>query len=127
MNWLPLFSVLAGGAIGSALRWMLGLALNPVFPSLPIGTLVANLAGGFIIGGAIGVFEQFQSLPPELRLFVITGFCGGLTTFSAFSAETVNALMRQQYGWSFAIIAAHLLGSLAMTVAGIQAMRLLYR
>jgi CrcB protein len=127
MNWLPLFSVLAGGAIGSALRWMLGLALNPVFPSLPIGTLVANLAGGFIIGGAIGVFEQFQSLPPELRLFVITGFCGGLTTFSAFSAETVNALMRQQYGWSFAIIAAHLLGSLAMTVAGIQVMRLLYR
>lgn len=127
MNWLSLFAVLVGGALGSALRWMLGLALNPVLPALPLGTLTVNLAGGFVIGSAIGIFDQFQSLPPELRLFVITGFCGGLTTFSTFSAETVNALLRQQYGWSLAIVATHLLGSLAMTVAGIQAMRLLFR
>lgn len=127
MNWLSLFAVLLGGAIGSALRWMLGLALNPIFPDLPLGTLTVNLAGGFIIGGAIGIFDQFQSLPPELRLFVLTGFCGGLTTFSTFSAETVNALLRQQYNWSLAIVAAHLIGSLAMTVAGIHVMRLLFR
>ena len=127
MNWSSLISVLVGGAIGSVLRWLLGLALNPVFPDLPLGTLTVNLVGGFIIGGAIGIFDQFQSLPPELRLFVITGFCGGLTTFSTFSAETVNALMRQQYGWSFAIVATHLIGSLAMTLIGIYAMRLLFR
>ena len=127
MTWLSLFSVLLGGAIGSALRWALGLALNPVLPTLPLGTLTVNLVGGFIIGSAIGVFDQFQSLPPELRLFVITGFCGGLTTFSAFSAETVTLLLRQQYGWTLAIVSAHLFGSLLMTLAGIGAVRLLFR
>ncbi len=127
MTWLSLFSVLLGGAVGSALRWLLGLALNPFFPTLPLGTLTVNLAGGFIIGSAIGVFDQFQSLPPELRLFVITGFCGGLTTFSTFSAETVTLFLRQQYAWSLAIVTAHLLGSLLMTLAGIGAMRLLFR
>lgn len=127
MNWLSLLAVLIGGALGSALRWMLGLALNPALPVLPLGTLTVNLAGGFIIGGAIGLFDQFQSLPPELRLFIITGFCGGLTTFSTFSAETVNALLRQQYGWSLAIVASHLIGSLAATLAGIWSVRLLFR
>jgi CrcB protein len=127
MNWLSLLAVLVGGAIGSALRWMLGLALNPVFPVLPLGTLTVNLVGGFIIGAAIGIFDQFQTLPPELRLFVITGFCGGLTTFSTFSAETVNALLRQQYSWSLAIVATHVVGSLAMTVVGIYTLRLLFK
>src|SRR5579883_2643545 len=70
MNWLSLLSVLVGGAVGSAVRWLLGLALNPVLPALPLGTLTVNLVGGFIIGGAIGIFDQFQSLPPELRLFI---------------------------------------------------------
>jgi CrcB protein len=116
-----------GGAIGSALRWALGLALNPVLPTLPLGTLTVNLVGGFIIGSAIGLFDQFQSLPPELRLFVITGFCGGLTTFSTFSAETVTLLLRQQYGWSLAIVTTHLFGSLLMTLAGIGVMRLLFK
>ena len=127
MTWLSLASVLAGGAIGSALRWMLGLALNPVLPTLPLGTLAVNVAGGFIIGSAIGIFDQFQTLPPEWRLFVITGFCGGLTTFSTFSAETVTLLLRQQYGWSLALVSAHLLGSLLATLAGIGAMRLLLK
>ena len=97
-----------------------------MFPVLPLGTLAANLLGGFIVGGALGVFGQFQSLPPELRLFVVTGFCGGLTTFSTFSAETITLILRQQYGWTAAIIAAHLVGSLFMTLAGIGIARLVF-
>ncbi len=127
MNWLALFSVLIGGAIGSALRWALGILLNPILPTLPLGTLTVNLVGGFIIGNAVGVFDQFQSLPPELRLFVITGFCGGLTTFSAFSAETVTLILRQQYGWTLAIVSAHVIGSLLTTMIGIGAMRVLFK
>lgn len=123
MNPVAFFSVLVGGALGSALRWMVGLALNPILPALPLGTLAVNLVGGFIIGGAMGFFEHFHHLPPEWRLFAITGFCGGFTTFSAFSAETVTALMREQYGWSLAIVLAHVLGSLLMTIAGIALVR----
>ena len=123
MNLVALLSVLVGGALGSALRWMVGLALNPILPALPLGTLAVNLTGGFVIGGAMGLFEHFQNLPPEWRLFAITGFCGGFTTFSAFSAETVAALMREQYGWSLTIVFAHVLGSLLMTLAGIAFVR----
>ncbi|MFT3790052.1 MAG: fluoride efflux transporter CrcB [Rudaea sp.] len=122
-----LLAVLVGGAIGSALRWILGMALNPILPTLPLGTLAVNLIGGLIIGCAIGIFDQFQSLPPELRLFVTTGFCGGLTTFSTFSAETVTLLLRQQFGWSLAIVGSHLFGSLLATFGGIVLMRLLLR
>ncbi|WP_018971374.1 fluoride efflux transporter CrcB [Rudaea cellulosilytica] len=118
-----LLAVLVGGAIGSVLRWVLGVALNPVVPNLPLGTLAVNLIGGFVIGGAIAYFDHFHNLPPEWRLFVITGLCGGFTTFSAFSGETVNLLLRQEYGWTFAIVAAHVLGSLAMTLAGVGVVR----
>ena len=127
MPWLSLFCVLIGGAIGSALRWAVGLALNPILPTLPLGTLAVNLVGGFIIGAAIGYFDHFHSLPVEFRLLVITGFCGGLTTFSAFSGETVNALMRQEYGWSLAIVSTHVIGSLLMTFAGISVVRMLLK
>jgi len=116
-----------GAFAGALLRWLFGIALNPLLPTLPLGTLAANLLGGFIIGAALGVFDQFQSLPLELRLLITTGFCGGLTTFSTFSAETVTLLLRQQYAWSAAIILAHVLGSLLMTLAGIGAVRLLLR
>ncbi|HEX7915300.1 MAG TPA: fluoride efflux transporter CrcB [Rudaea sp.] len=123
MTWLSLLCVLVGGAIGSALRWMFGLALNDVVPNLPLGTLAVNLIGGFVIGAAIAYFDHFHNLPPEWRLFVITGLCGGFTTFSAFSGETVNLLLRQEYSWSFAIVAAHVLGSLAMTLIGVGIVR----
>lgn len=126
MNLTSFLSVLVGGALGSVLRWMFGLALNPILPSLPLGTLAVNLGGGFIIGAAVGVFEHFQNLPPEWRLFIVTGFCGGFTTFSAFSAETVTALLREQYGWSIAIVCAHVCGSLLMTLAGIAMVRALH-
>ncbi|MEP6939913.1 MAG: fluoride efflux transporter CrcB [Rudaea sp.] len=125
MNLVALAAVLVGGALGSALRWMLGTALNPLLPQLPLGTLAVNLVGGFIIGAAMGMFEHFHSLPVEWRLFAITGFCGGFTTFSAFSAETVSALLRAEYGWSIAIVLAHVCGSLLMTLAGILFVRLL--
>jgi fluoride exporter len=109
-----------GAAFGAWLRWGLGLWLNPVLPELPFGTLVANLVGGYLIGLAVAFFTQHPGLSPELRLLIITGFLGGLTTFSTFSAETVTLLLRGQYAWGSAIIVAHLGGSLLMTVFGIQ-------
>jgi CrcB protein len=127
MGLMSFFAVGFGAFAGALLRWGFGIALNPFLPALPLGTLAANLLGGFVIGAALGVFNQFQSLPPEIRLFVTTGFCGGLTTFSTFSAETVTLMLRQQYGWTAAIVSAHVIGSLLMTLAGIGAARLLFR
>ena len=121
------FAVGIGAFFGALLRWGFGILWNTVIPNLPLGTLAANLVGGFIIGAALGAFEQFQDLPPELRLFITTGFCGGLTTFSSFSAEAVVLFTRQQYGWFTTIIAAHVVGSLAMTFAGMALMRYLIR
>lgn len=116
-----------GGAFGCWLRWGLGIVLNPLFPTLPLGTLAANLAGGLLIGCMMGLFDHFQALSPVLRLFVFTGFLGGLTTFSTFSAESATLLLRQQYLWFGGHVAAHLAGSLAMTVVGIWLARGLLR
>lgn len=127
MGLLSLLAVGFGAFAGALLRWGFGVALNPLLPVLPLGTLAANLLGGFVIGAALGLFNQFQSLPPEIRLFVTTGFCGGLTTFSTFSAETVTLMLRQQYGWTAAIVGAHVIGSLLMTLAGIGIVRLVFR
>jgi CrcB protein len=115
-----------GGALGCWLRWVLGIAFNPLFPNMLMGTLAANLTGGFLIGVAIEYFTHHDSLPPELRLFVIVGFLGGLTTFSSFSAEAVELLADKQLGWAFVMVASHLLGSLAMTWLGILSMRSLH-
>jgi len=125
MAWYGLLAVGAGAMLGAWLRWGLGLLLNPVFPTLPLGTLAANLVGGYLIGLAMAYFSQHASLPPEARLFIITGFLGGLTTFSTFSAETVTLLMRAQFGWATAIIGVHLLGSIGMTVLGLWTVKLL--
>jgi len=114
-----------GAALGAWLRWWLGILLNTVVPSLPLGTLAANLVGGFLIGIAVEYFGQQGSIPLELRLFVITGFLGGLTTFSSFSAEAVGLLMRAQYAWATALICSHLVGSILMTVLGIFTVRAL--
>ena len=115
-----------GGALGCWLRWVLGIAFNPLFPNMLMGTLAANLTGGYLIGVAIEYFTHHDSLPPELRLFVIVGFLGGLTTFSSFSAEAVELLADNQLGWAFVMVASHLLGSLAMTWLGILSMRALH-
>ena len=116
-----------GAAIGAWLRWGLGLWLNPVLPQLPLGTLLSNLIGGYLVGIAMAFFMQHPGLSPEWRLLIITGFLGGLTTFSTFSAETVTLLLRGQYAWGAAIVAAHLGGSLVMTVLGIQTVKLLHQ
>jgi CrcB protein len=108
-----------GAATGAWMRWGLGLLLNPLLPTLPLGTLAANLVGGYLMGIAMGLFTHYASLPAEARLLITTGFLGGLTTFSTFSAEAVTLLSRQQYGWAAAHVTSHLLGSLAMTLLGI--------
>lgn len=120
---MTLYAFLAvgiGAACGAWLRWGFGLWFNPVLPELPLGTLAANLVGGYLIGLTIAFFIQHPGLSPEWRLLIVTGFLGGLTTFSTFSAETVTLLLRGQYAWGVGIIAAHLCGSLLMTVLGIQ-------
>lgn len=109
------------------MRWGLGLLLNPLFPTLPYGTLAANLIGGYLIGVAIAMFSHYASVPAEVRLFVITGFLGGLTTFSTFSAEAVTLISRQQYAWWAAHVSLHLLGSLALTALGIWTVQVLAR
>jgi CrcB protein len=108
-----------GAATGAWLRWGLGMLLNPLLPTLPLGTLAANLVGGYLMGIAMGILTHYASLPAEARLLITTGFLGGLTTFSTFSAEAVTLLSRQQYGWAAAHIGSHLMGSLAMTMLGI--------
>jgi CrcB protein len=125
---IPGFLAVGGGAaLGAWLRWWLGIVLNPLFPTLPFGTLAANLVGGYLIGIALAVFTHFEALPPELRLLVFTGFLGGLTTFSTFSAEATTLLGRGQYEWTAALVLAHVVGSIAMTFAGIASMRLVLR
>lgn len=114
-----------GAAAGAWLRWWLGIALNHLIPTLPLGTLAANLIGGYLIGVAVALMDHYQTLSPELRLFVITGFLGGLTTFSTFSAEAATLLMHQQGGWFAALIAGHVAGSILMTFAGIATIRLI--
>ncbi|MBI3529522.1 MAG: fluoride efflux transporter CrcB [Betaproteobacteria bacterium] len=112
-----------GAALGAWLRWWLGIALNAVTPNLPLGTLAANLIGGYLIGVAVEYFSQQGGLPVEMRLFVITGFLGGLTTFSSFSAEAVGLLMESRYAWAILLISSHLIGSIVMTVLGIFTVR----
>jgi CrcB protein len=122
-----LLAVGGGAALGAWLRWWLGIVLNPLFPTLPLGTLAANLVGGYLIGLALALLSHFEALPPEIRLLVVTGFLGGLTTFSTFSAEATTLLGRNQFGWTAMLILAHVAGSIAMTFAGIASVRLVLR
>lgn len=107
-----------GAFLGACLRYQFGRWFNPIFPTIPLGTLAANLLGGLLMGLVLGAFVQFQSLSPEARLFITTGFLGGLTTFSTFSAETITLLLRQEYAWTLGIVGLHLLGTLGMTILG---------
>jgi CrcB protein len=116
-----------GAFLGACLRYVFGVWFNPLFPTVPLGTLAANLMGGLLMGLILGAFAQFQSLSPETRVFVTTGFLGGLTTFSTFSGETITLLLRQQYGWTAALVGLHLIGSLAMTLLGFALMQALLR
>lgn len=126
MPWGGILAVGSGAAIGAWLRWGLSAALNPLFPTLPLGTLSANLIGGLLMGFAMELMTRHAVLTPEMRLLVTTGFLGGLTTFSTFSAEIVTLLLRKEYLWGSITIAAHVLGSLMLTIAGILLVRALY-
>ncbi len=123
MPWGGFVAVGAGAAVGAWMRWGLGVVLNPIFPTLPLGTLAANLGGGLLMGFAMEIITRHALLPPEIRLLVTTGFLGGLTTFSTFSAEIVTLLLRREYLWGAIAVAVHVVGSLALTVAGIALMR----
>lgn len=114
-----LLAIAAGASLGAWARWGLGLWLNPRSGELPLGTLAANLIGGYLVGVALAWLAAHPTLSPEWRLFAVTGLLGGLTTFSTFSAEIVDLLQRQQPGWALGGIALHLLGSLLMTGLGL--------
>lgn len=125
--WKAVVAISVGAALGALLRWQLGTKLNDLFPGLPPGTLAANLVGGYVIGMAMAFFADMPGLSPEWKLFVITGFCGGLTTFSTFSAEVVLMLQSGRLSWALGTIASHVMGSLLMTLAGVASWQLLRR
>jgi fluoride exporter len=114
-----ILSICAGASLGALLRWALAGRFNPLFPALPMGTLAANLIGGYLIGVAVAIFATMPQLPPQYRLFIITGFLGGLTTFSTFSAEVVTQLQQGHVSWALTTAFAHMLGSFALTALGI--------
>lgn len=115
----------AGAAVGAWLRWGLSAWLNPRLPQYPLGTLASNLVGGYLVGIAVAFFVARTDLAPEWRLFVVTGLLGGLTTFSTFSAEVTEHLLRGGYGHALVLAAAHLAGSVALTAAGFATFRAL--
>ncbi|MBE7369288.1 fluoride efflux transporter CrcB [Ramlibacter pallidus] len=114
-----ILSIAAGASAGALLRWRLATWLNPMLSGLPLGTLCANLVGGYLVGVAVAFFAARPDLPPEWRLLAITGFLGGFTTFSAFSAEVVENLANGRTGFALATVVLHVLGSLALTALGI--------
>lgn len=115
-----LCAVMLGGSLGAVLRWGLSVTLNHRWSAMPLGTWLANLLGGFLVGVAVAWFSKHADMDPAWRLFVITGLLGGLTTFSSFSAEVVSMLQNERYQWALATVALHVLGSLLMTVVGIR-------
>ncbi len=122
-SWL---AVGGGAAVGAWLRWGLGMVLNPVFPTVPLGTLASNLVAGFLMGIAMELVTRNASIPPEIRLLMTTGFLGGLSTFSAFSAEIVTLLSHKEYLWGAITISAHVIGSVVLTIVGIFTIRLVF-
>ena len=120
---LAVFAICTGASVGALARWQLGLWLNPTTASaatMPLGTLAANLIGGYLVGVCVAVFQALPQLDPAWRLALVTGFLGALTTFSSFSAEVVALLSQQRYTMALGTAAVHLFGSLLLTIAGIR-------
>jgi len=127
MGFTSILAVGIGAAMGAWMRWGFGAFLNATFPTLPLGTLASNLVGGYLVGVAVAFFSHHPGLSPELRLFMITGFLGGLTTFSTFSAEAVALLGRAEYGWALVHVTSHLAGSLLLTLLGMLTVNALFK
>ena len=126
MTPLGFLAVGIGAAFGAWLRWIMGLWLNAVMSNLPLGTLLANLGGGYLIGMAVALFSSHPEMSPEWKLFLITGFLGGLTTFSTFSAEAMGLMQRGDMLWAFLHSAVHLFGSILCCFAGFATYRIFH-
>ena len=122
---LPVLAICIGACLGALARWRLGLWLS-VGHGLPWGTLAANLVGGYLVGICVATFDALPQLDPVWRLALVTGFLGALTTFSSFSAEVIAMLQHQRYATALGWASMHVLGSLAMTVAGIASTHALW-
>ena len=123
MQAFNVLSICVGASLGALLRWIFGLSLNSILPTFPLGTLMANLVGGFCMGVFMAVTKNHIFLSETLRLAIVTGFLGGLTTFSTFSAETITLFSHEQYIGALALIIAHLFGTLLMTLLGIYTLK----
>jgi len=117
--WQSIAAISLGASLGAVLRWTFGILLNPMYSAIPLGTVCANLLGGYLIGLALAVFEQHAEIAPEWRLLIITGFLGGLTTFSTFSAEVTKMLHDGSFALAFGTILIHVVGSIMLTILGI--------
>ncbi|MBP1681292.1 MAG: putative fluoride ion transporter CrcB [Proteobacteria bacterium] len=122
-----ILAIFSGAGFGALLRWFLGTKLNTLYPTIPLGTLSANLLGGYLIGLAIAFFASNTAIAPEWRLFIITGFLGGLTTFSTFSAEIVTLIQEGRLSMSIIAVLLHVMGSIVMTLLGIASYTLLQK
>jgi len=122
---LSIAAISVGASIGAVLRWLLAVRFNPLWSALPLGTLAANLIGGYAIGLILGWLGQHPELSPQVRLFLVTGLMGGLTTFSTFSAEVVTHLQTGRYGPALLVAMTHVAGSLALTALGLATARAL--
>ena len=126
-SWGAIAAVGGGAAVGAWLRWGLSVALNPLLPMMPLGTLASNLIGGLLMGFAMAITSRYALLAPEIRLLLTTGFLGGLTTFSTFSGEVASLVVRREWMWSASMILAHVVGSVGLTLVGLLIARSLFQ
>ena len=126
-SWGSIAAVGGGAAVGAWMRWGLSMALNPLLPMMPLGTLASNLIGGLLMGFAMAITSRYALLAPEIQLLVTTGFLGGLTTFSTFSAEVASRVVRREWMWSATVILVHVIGSVVFTLLGLWVARSLFQ